>query len=113
MSRSREILIANVSWWAGWCTDHEAELPELTQLSGLLLEVKDQMRMDRPDETRIEQAAKALYESEPQYLTDEAAGVITGPKPWEWLGDEYRDHNRAKVRLILEAVGPVGTEQKK
>lgn len=43
----RERLIANVSWWAGWCTDNEGTLPELTTLSALLLDVKDQMKGDR------------------------------------------------------------------
>ena len=46
---NREELIAAVSWWAGWCTDHEDTLPELTKLGGLLMEVKDQMRADRPE----------------------------------------------------------------
>ena len=49
MTKSRETLIANVSWWAGWCTDNENVLPELTKLSALLLDVKDQMRKDRPN----------------------------------------------------------------
>lgn len=46
----REKLIANVSWWAGWCTDNEGSLPELTKLSGLLLDVKGQMAEDRKED---------------------------------------------------------------
>jgi hypothetical protein len=45
----RERLIAAASWWAGWCTDHDTELPELAALSGLLLDVKHQMASDRTE----------------------------------------------------------------
>lgn len=44
----RERLIAAASYWAGWCTDNEETLRELTELGGLLMEMKDQMRQDRP-----------------------------------------------------------------
>ena len=43
----RETLVAQVSWWAGWCSDNERALPQLTQLSGVLLDVKERMRLDR------------------------------------------------------------------
>ncbi len=46
----RESLIAEASWWAGWCTDHDQTLPDLARLSGFLLDVKHQMAKDRPDE---------------------------------------------------------------
>ena len=48
MTQQRESLIAAVSYWAGWCTDNEGVLPQLTKLGGLLLDVKHQMALDRP-----------------------------------------------------------------
>jgi hypothetical protein len=44
----REELIVWLSWWAGWCTEHDTELPQLVLLSGLLLDAKHQIAMDRP-----------------------------------------------------------------
>ena len=40
---TRERLIAESSWWSGWCADNE-----LTLLSAFLLDVKHQMALDRP-----------------------------------------------------------------
>lgn len=45
----RERLIAQLSWWAGWCTDNEETLPELTRLKGDLLDAKHQIAMDGYD----------------------------------------------------------------
>jgi hypothetical protein len=45
----REILIAKLSWWAGWCTDNDPVLPELAVLSGLLLDAKHRIVLDRPE----------------------------------------------------------------
>ena len=47
----REELIALASWWSGWCTDHDQQIPELATLSGFLLDIKHQMAMDRPPDT--------------------------------------------------------------
>ena len=44
----RELLIANLSWWAGWCTDNEGTLPELTRLGWRLLDAKQRIALDRP-----------------------------------------------------------------
>ena len=44
----RERLIAQASVWAGWCTDHDSEMPDLAKLAGILLDVKHQMALDRP-----------------------------------------------------------------
>jgi hypothetical protein len=46
----RELLIAKLSWWAGWCTDHDTKLPQLAVVSGLLLDAKHQIAMDRANE---------------------------------------------------------------
>jgi hypothetical protein len=54
-------------------------------------------------EEEIEAAAKILYECAPQYLVDEVEGIITGPKPWEWMGDEYQEMIRSQVRVVLSA----------
>ena len=44
----RESLIARASVWAGWCTDHDSEMPDLAKLAGILLDVTHQMALDRP-----------------------------------------------------------------
>lgn len=62
---------------------------------------------DTTREQAIEAAAKALYEHAPQYLVDEARGMITGPKPWEWMGAEYQGWERERARIVIEAAGLV------
>ena len=47
-SFARECLIATASWWAGWCADHDSEIPDLAELGSFLLSVKHQMALDRP-----------------------------------------------------------------
>lgn len=49
MSSDRETLIAQASWWSGWCSDHDRELPELAKLGGFLLDVKHQLALDREE----------------------------------------------------------------
>lgn len=44
----RERLIALLSWWSGWCTDHDHIEPELAKLGGLLLDAKHRIALDRP-----------------------------------------------------------------
>ena len=44
MKKDRERLIAEASWWAGWCTDND-----LGAISYLLLDVVHQMALDRPE----------------------------------------------------------------
>ena len=44
MPLTREQLIEDCSWWSGWCTDNDLEL-----LGYLLLDVKHQMALDRPE----------------------------------------------------------------
>ena len=43
----RERLIAQASSWAGFCVDHDTEMPDLAKLSAFLLDVKHQMALDR------------------------------------------------------------------
>jgi hypothetical protein len=43
----RERLIALLSWWSGWCTDHDDKEPELAKLGGLLLDAKHRIALDR------------------------------------------------------------------
>lgn len=43
----RERLIALLSWWSGWCTDHDHIEPELAKLGGLLLDAKHRIALDR------------------------------------------------------------------
>lgn len=123
MSRSRELLIANVSWWAGWCTDHEVELPELTQLSGLLMEVKDQMRKDRPGESVSHPSGPVSLEDlrltrrEAQALAWDQ-GHIAGQN-YERESETVEDGETGAHAYYYALdtnpyrVGPVGTEQKK
>lgn len=34
------ILSAQLSWWSGWCTDLDSELPKLAELGGVLLDAQ-------------------------------------------------------------------------
>lgn len=46
----RERLIAVLSWWSGWCTDHDGVLPDLARLGAVLLDAKHQLALDREPE---------------------------------------------------------------
>jgi hypothetical protein len=52
----------------------------------------------------VEAAARALYKGQPIY--DEAVGVITGYKPWDWMEPEYQNSMRSDARAALEAAAP-------
>jgi len=55
-------------------------------------------------EAAVEAAARSLYRGQPIY--DEAAGVVTGHKPWEWVEPEYKEASLRAARAALESAAP-------
>lgn len=55
-------------------------------------------------EDTIERAARAMYATAPLAMYDETAEkFIEGGKPWDWLTDEFKDHQRKLARAVLAA----------
>lgn len=67
---TREQLIAKASWWSGWCTDHDTELPDLAKLGGFLLEMKYQMMLDRMPVIEADQDHTVTHDAEPITFAD-------------------------------------------
>lgn len=56
------------------------------------------------DDATVERAARALYEADPLALYDEdAERFVEGGRPWEWLTEEYKRHQRKLARAVLAA----------